>query len=268
MDARPLTGFKRYIPNYFLVIIWGLLLMKPPVVFCQPLTTGSSSSQGNVLKKDIGIRYIRNYSRKEYKNHSQNWAVLQDKRGVIYVANQGGLLEFDGVSWREILVPNISVRSLAMDDKGTIYVGGINEIGFLATDSKGRLRYVSFMAHLDKKYRNFSTVYRTHTTKEGIYFCTSKFLFLWDFKKIICKVKADTSFAAPFLCKGKLYVRQNGIGLLKMKKDSLELIPGGETFSSKGINFLLEYDQEKLLLDIGSEVFYLYDKGKKTPLEK
>jgi len=53
-----------------------------------------------------GFKYIKNYSAEEYKLHPQNWSVRQDKRGLIYVGNNGGLLEFDGVSWRTIDVPN------------------------------------------------------------------------------------------------------------------------------------------------------------------
>ena len=113
-----------------LVTALGLVPGQPQFLSC-----GTGENAG-------GIKYITNYSRKDYNNQSQNWSIIQDKRGLIYVGNQGGLMEFDGVSWNEIAVPNKTVLSLAMDKKGTIYVGGLNEIGYLAPDSQGTLKYV------------------------------------------------------------------------------------------------------------------------------
>ncbi|MFC2155343.1 hypothetical protein ACFLRB_02480 [Acidobacteriota bacterium] len=219
-------GFKRVITFCFAIIFLQFLTASPKL-HCEP--------------QNSGTKYLRNFSRKEYKNQSQNWAAVQDKRGIIYVVNHDGVMEFDGVSWREIRVPNKIVRSLAIDDKGIIYVGGINEIGFLAPDSEKTLKYVSLLDYLNQKYRNFSNVWRTHAAKEGVYFCTSKYLFLWDYEKIIKIAEADSYFAAPFLCEGKLYARQNGTGLMTVKKDSLELIPGGEAYASESIYMLAKY---------------------------
>ena len=44
----------------------------------------------------------------------QNWAVTEDDRGVIYLGNTSGVVEFDGVSWQLIPLPGRSTaRSLA-----------------------------------------------------------------------------------------------------------------------------------------------------------
>ena len=66
-------------------------------------------------------------------------------------------MEYDGVSWRKISVPNLTVRSIAIDEVGTIYVGGKDEIGFLAPDSKGTLQYMSLLDHLDANKKSFYT---------------------------------------------------------------------------------------------------------------
>ena len=83
----------------------------------------------NASNENAGFKYLKNYITSDYKHHAQNWAIVQDPRGIIYVGNQAGILEFDGVSWRVILIPNWSVRSMAVDDTGVIYIGGKDEIG-------------------------------------------------------------------------------------------------------------------------------------------
>jgi len=256
MYFKTFIGLQKFLKISFLVVVLGLFVAASWAAYCSNPESA------------FGIKYIRNYSRKDYKNQSQNWSIIQDKRGIIYVANQGMLMEFDGISWKDIPIPNKIARSLAVDDNGTIYVGGMNEIGYLASDPTGALCYVSFTDLLDEKYRNFSYVWRTHAAEKGIYFCTTKYLFLWNAKEKEVNVwEAEGSFAPPFLCSGKLYTRQQGLGLLEMKKDSLELIRGGETFSSQKIYMMVEFEPGKLLIGTRSNGFYLYDGAKATPFE-
>ena len=135
----------------------------------------------NLYSQDTGYKFFKNYSYKEYDHQAQNWGIAQAKDGIIYVANHGGVLIFDGVSWRLIDgIPNQTVRSLAIDETGTIYIGGKDETGYLIPDKKGSMQYVSLLDHLDEDSKNFSNVWSTHAAKEGIYFRTTKFLFRWN----------------------------------------------------------------------------------------
>ena len=56
--------------------------------------------------KYFGAPFIQQYLPKDYEGSAQNWCITQDKRGVMYVGNTGGLMEFDGVNWRKYPVPN------------------------------------------------------------------------------------------------------------------------------------------------------------------
>ena len=134
---KPTKQTKRTI--VFLWLIFLLFLPLQDTLYCQ----------------HTGFKYLKNYST---GLHPQNWSIVQDQRGVIYAANNGGILEYDGVSWRTIKVPNWKVRSLALDDHGTVYIGGFNEIGFLAPDSYGGLQYVSLKGHLKNNQKNFAKI--------------------------------------------------------------------------------------------------------------
>ena len=77
---------------------------------------------------DIGLPYIQNYTPKDYNYaHAQNWGIAQDERGVIYVANWDGLLEYDGQTWRGIAIPNKNMQSLAINREGRMFVGGVGD---------------------------------------------------------------------------------------------------------------------------------------------
>ena len=118
----------------------------------------------NLYSRETGYKYFTNYSYKEdYDHQPQNWAMVQAENGIIYAANHGGVLEYDGVSWRVIKVPGYdTVRSLAIDNKGTVYVGGENKIGYLAPDAAGTLKYNSLRGYLPKNQNKFSRVFKTY----------------------------------------------------------------------------------------------------------
>ena len=48
---------------------------------------------------------VRNWSSADHGAGRQNWDIAQDKDGVMYFANNSGLLEFDGYTWNLIHMP-------------------------------------------------------------------------------------------------------------------------------------------------------------------
>ncbi len=225
----------------------------------------------NLYSEDTGYKYFKNYSYKDYDHHAQNWGIAQAKNGIIYVANQAGVLEFDGVSWRVIYkdIPNFTVHSIDIDYTGTIYIGGKDEIGCLIPDEKGALHYESLLDYIeDENLKKFSNVWSTHAAREGIYFRTSKFLFRWHAGHKKIKVwQASSTFNASFLCNGNLFVQQDGTGLMQLMNDSLTLIPGGEIFAEAKNNYrifiMTPYDSvfgaKKLLIGTRLKGFFLYN---------
>jgi signal transduction histidine kinase/DNA-binding response OmpR family regulator/ligand-binding sensor domain-containing protein len=210
----------------------------------------------------FGFKYLKNYTPKDYSLQPQNWAILQDNRGMIYVANHEGVAEYDGVCWRKIEVPNLTVRSLAIDDAGTIYVGGRNEIGILRSDSKGELKYVSLLNHINESQRNFGNVWKTHAIGKMIYFRTSKFLFHWDtitrhFK--VWEPEDQYQFDASFTIGRKYYIHQRGFGLMHILGDSLKMVSEGEKFAPVKIYVIAPYDTRRLLIGTRSKGFFLYN---------
>ncbi|HLP60844.1 MAG TPA: ATP-binding protein, partial [Candidatus Deferrimicrobium sp.] len=214
---------------------------------------------------DYGAKYFRNYSREDYNCQPQNWSIIQDKRGMIYSANQGAVLEYDGVSWKEIPIPGKNARSITVDNKGTIYIGGNNEIGFLASNN-GVLRYASLTHLLDAKYRDFGYVWRTYATEHGIYFCTTQFLFLFDRDNI--KVwPTETSFSPPFICGEKLLIRQKNYGLMEMRSGRLHMLPRGEAFALESIYAIVEFSPGTLLIGTSTKGFFLYKNNSLEPFK-
>ena len=256
MHVFPISTGKRILIIFFLVLL-SLLLN-------QGWGAETWVDPGSNLV--YGAKYFQNYTREIYNSQPQNWFIIQDKRGFIYSANQGAVLEYDGVTWKEILIPGKNARSLAVDNNGTIYVGGNNEIGYLEPDNNGVLCYAGLTHLLDLECRDFGYVWRTFATEKGIYFCTTKFLFRYNRDRI--KIyQTETSFFPPFLCGQKLLVRQHAQGLMEMVDGHLRLLPVGEAFALENIKTILEYSPGTLLIGTSTKGFFLYKNNSLTPFK-
>ena len=121
----------RSMRNIYQNAILRRLLLCAAIVNCQ-LSTVNLFAQG--------IPFFHNFPATEYKAHNKNFDIVAAADGTVYVANFEGLLYYDQASWRIIHTPGITrVTSLFLDSQGTLWTGGYNYIGFLATDDKGIL---------------------------------------------------------------------------------------------------------------------------------
>jgi signal transduction histidine kinase/DNA-binding response OmpR family regulator len=216
------------------------------------------STQG-LSGKNNGFKYIENYSFKESGYCPQNWMVAQDSHGLIYVANTTALLVFDGASWQIIPLPGHMVLSLAIDDNGTIYIGGKGEMGYFFPDSQGTLKYESLMNHLDENQKNISLIFRIYCLEDKVYFSNPQLVLRWDKKK---KRMDQWTFAASYLrvikCGEKLYLLNNR-DRMPMKDDLLKTVPFGKGFDEKFITMMVTDDKERILIGTFYNGLYLYD---------
>jgi DNA-binding CsgD family transcriptional regulator len=96
---------------------------------------------------------VKQFGKQDYGASNQNWSVAQDSRGLMYFANNQGLLQFDGSLWELIRMPeNKLVRSVYIDKKDRIYVGSFEEFGYFTKQPDGKLVYTS----LSDKLKDYS----------------------------------------------------------------------------------------------------------------
>ncbi|HEY5564383.1 MAG TPA: triple tyrosine motif-containing protein [Rhodothermia bacterium] len=203
----------------------------------------------------------------------QNWQFLQDERGLLYVANNFGVLEYDGASWRLIQTPlrNV-VRSLALDVNGRIYAGSFGELGYLAPDESGFLGFVPLDTLLDEPHQGFADVWTTQVTPEGVYFQSRERLIRmtpksagagprredWDIKVW----EPEEAVLWTFMMGDELWTHQRGRGLSRMVDDSLHFVPGSEIFANDRTQVMLPLQDrgEDAYLFVGFTTGpYLYD---------
>jgi len=160
---------------------------------------------------------------------TQTWGIAQDRRGLLYVASNHGILQYDGEQWERIpTTSKTPTRSVAADS--LVYVGTRGDFGVLRPDSVGTLKYQSLLDQVPEGKRDFSDVWNTHIIGGNAYFQSGDYLFRWSGEKMTTW-SAGGSFHTSFVVGQSLYVRDANHGLLRVEGDSLKMIPGGSVFA-------------------------------------
>ena len=216
-----------------------------------------------------GLPFITNYTTDDYKASIQNWSIIQDNQGVMYFANNSGILQFDGSLWRLIKTPGeTTVRSFAKDSHGRIYVGGIGEVGYLEPDSRQGMTFHPLQQNLDSAYRDFGNVWFTYAIRDAIYFVCDDYIMRWENNSFHVTREPNRSFGFAWVIRDRLYVDVYGQGLMTMEGDALRMVSGGEGFSKKAVMGLLPFEKDHMIaFTIGRSILE-YDGSQLVPFNK
>ncbi|RPH29049.1 MAG: hypothetical protein EHM93_17955, partial [Bacteroidales bacterium] len=217
-----------------------------------------TATPDSISAQELGRYPIHNFNHRDYAGHSQNWSIVQDSRGLIYVANNKGVIEFDGSDWRHISINGALARCLDIDSEGRIWVGGQDEIGYLAADSTNSIRYYSLVKKIPQYCLPIGLIRQVFATKDGIYFSSNHCLIRIN-GQIIKTWKPKTFIHRAFFAKGNLFVNQPEYGLTYMHNDTLKLTPSTYSISNKLIYSLLPFSVNNLIVGTQSEGLYLYN---------
>ncbi|NML64387.1 hypothetical protein HHL22_04130 [Hymenobacter sp. RP-2-7] len=213
---------------------------------------------------DGGTPPTRFYLPTLYKAHSQNFALAQDRRGVLYAGNFAGVLEYDGLAWRSIPTTDITkVSALRLGRDGRLYVGASGEFGYLRPDSTGRLAFASLSEHVRTR---FSEVLAILTTATGPCFVTREVLFWWDGRHLRQQA-LRAPVQAAFQVGEELYLFQPSVGLSRWQAGRWQPLPlAADAPRPSDAAALLPLADGRRLLATSSQGLYQLAEGTLAPL--
>ena len=173
----------------------------------------------------IGLPDVINYSKGSYNAGLQNWDIKQDKNGLIYIANNEGLLSYDGKYWTLYSLPNKTiVRSVEISVDNKIYVGGQDELGYFSPAENGKLIYTSLTRFIPEKDRAFGDVWDIASFKNDIFFRTANKIIKIT-NEAVSVFKAPSEWSYMGVCNGHLYAHDYANGLLIFENNVWSPLP-------------------------------------------
>ncbi|GAA4844486.1 SpoIIE family protein phosphatase [Algivirga pacifica] len=223
-------------------------------------TTTAWSQQGQPI--------LRNISPVEYHADGLNYDAVQDERGVMYFANEMGILEFDGKIWS--LIPmkrQEAVLGMSKGRDGAIYAASAWDFGVLSTSSDNELYYRSLQADEFKMATHRGErITGVDAAGKGIYFFSNKRILYYQ-NGVLSQVKSlgdqDIIVDRYAVAHDRMFVRYREDGELLWK----ELLDGQFTdlFQlpvREVIRDILPAEGEDLLYVSSSGNWYWDHKGK------
>ena len=221
---------------------------------------------GLTQNSNIGVPPIRNYEKEYYKAGSQNWDIAQDESGFIYIANNDGLLHFDGVNWSTFPVSNKTIcRSLSVSNEGSVYVGAQGEFGFFFPEANGVLEYNSLVSLIPEEHRDFEDVWNIVRHERSVFFRTSKKVYqLIDNEIKVYDFDQDLLFMGS--SNGQLLIEKENGSLVKFDKN--EFVPFAIADNNLGIvTACMDFGGDSILFATLKNAFFLYDGLELRPWE-
>lgn len=149
-------------------------------------------------------RPVTNYTRHTYKAGNQNWSIQQHENNWIYVANNKGLLEFDGVEWNTYPIHNAKTRAVKAGHDGRIYIGGMGQFGYFIPNSFGGLEYTCLSDSLSPNV-NVGVIWNILLDRDRVYF-QSDHRFFYIEKDVVNKIDYSLEIYTSLIVQNKLYI--------------------------------------------------------------
>ena len=204
---------------------------------------------------------IQNFSPTDYKAENQNWSISQSDEGYIYIANNSGLLEYNGSDWRLYPSPNNStIRSVkVIGDR--VYTGCYREFGYWFRDGYGNLNYHSLSDLIGGVKSQDQHFWKIESFEDGVLFQSLKNIYIFNTKtEAFNVINSDTQIPSVFVLEAGVFYQRLGYGIFKLNEGVPELISKDLLFKEKIVVNLSVKDGD-LLFQTKEDGFYILRDG-------
>ena len=162
---------------------------------------------------EAGRPVITNFLPRDYKRHAQMWNAAQTPDGLLYFANRGAVLEYDGRTWSVIEVPTSFVHGVTLAPDGHLYVTGPDLLGRLEKNARGQFEFRSLIDLVPEEAKPLGPVTRAALHDGAIFFGTGNAVLRWRDGGFRLWKKPANGLNALHAIGGKLFLLQPGAGL-------------------------------------------------------
>ncbi|NRD20665.1 hypothetical protein HNV08_11450 [Winogradskyella eckloniae] len=204
---------------------------------------------------------IDTFTTSDYKGENQNWMITQNADKYIYVANNLGLLEYNGTDWKPYRSPNHTILRAVKAIDNRIYSGCYEEFGYWERHEFGHLVYESLIPKLGDKILSDDQIWDIIDYEDWVLFQAGHALYFFD--KVSEKFKTISSkniIYKVFNVNDKIYYHVANEGLYVLEEGKPKLIIDHEIVIEDRVIDVF-YKHEKLIILTRNSGFFQYLEG-------
>lgn len=245
-------------------LFWALL----PLLLI-PSIPVIGQDQPSLKVSEIGTPVINIYTPDVYGAHEQSFDIAQDERGVLYFANNSGIIEFDGKRWLHNMDESgDSYYDVVTASDGKIFGLTKSEIGYWYPAPDGSYLYQSLLPKLPSDLPDLGNSTSIELMGDHIIFASRKHFMSYDIKKDTVMVyKAKNWFGQPSVIDDKAYIRDWPHGLVVLEDEAFTYHPFPADSTDMVVTSILKYSEEELLIVSWESGLFLYDFNELRPFK-
>ena len=203
---------------------------------------------------------INVFTADEYGGENQNWAISQADNKFIYVANNKGLLEYNGARWQLYPTPNETIiRSVkALNDK--IFTGFYMDFGYWKKNTFGVLEYTSIAKENSIELIEDEQVWEIVEFDGWMLFRSLQRIYLYNLvTKSIKIIESKNRITKLKNVEGTLYFQELDRGIFNIQNGVSKLISENSTLKENIIVDIYKKDGKLLFLTQDKGFYFLND---------
>ena len=192
---------------------------------------------------------IQNFSSKDYEGENQNWAISQSSEKLIYVANNRGLLEYNGAEWKLYALPNESIVRSVHVVNNRIYTGSFMEFGYWEKNDLGILEFNSISQEMNVEMIEDEEFWHILNTDDGVVFQSLNRIYIYDeTSETVSTINSSTTITNIFKVNELIYFQRIGIGIFKIENGRAVLVFNDKIIRDADVINIFQEGEELLLL--------------------
>ena len=202
---------------------------------------------------------VETYTANDYGAETQNWSISQSKEKYIYVANNKGLLEFNGAKWKLYNSPNQTIIRSVCVINDYIYTGGNSEFGYWQKNNLGYLYYTSLSKELNVKFLEDEEFWNIISIDDYILFQSLKRIYIYNkTSKTFITIDSDSIIYKMFKVDGYIYFQKTKVGIFKIENGKSVLVSDDEILKNNRLVNVFSKNGN-LLFETENQGFYILE---------
>lgn len=208
---------------------------------------------------------IKIFTAQDYGAEDQNWAMSQSDDNFIYVANNKGLLEYNGASWQLYNSPNDGILRAVNALGDRVYTGGYMDFGFWKKNNQGRLRYTSLIDQSKISIKEDEDFWGIMDLENYVLFQSFERIYIYDTEEESFNIiDSDSRINKMFKVNGTIYFQEMEKGIFKIDNGKPTLEVGAEDIDNNILVNIFGTDTG-LLLQTKENGFFSYENETVAP---
>lgn len=191
---------------------------------------------------------VTNFSPQEYAAGNQNWMLSQGEDKRVYIANNSGLLEYNGEQWSLYHLPDGSfVRSVHASGK-KVYSGAYMDFGYWTRNAVGGLDYKSLKDSVKVDILDGEQFWHIKELDDYVLFQSHRRIYSYNKSTgKISTIVTENNISNLFRVGNKIYYQVADKGLFLIENGQGKLFFSNQQIGGKNIIGLFPFSDEEIL---------------------